>query len=142
MPSMKDAFLEFCSLTTDTTTEVGAKTDGTTKFGAGKVSMGANSLGSQDAEDLFVSGEIGMFVDGRWEVTFLRSSSMETGSWDVAPLPMYYEENDTSVHGVQAGHSGSVGLAISANSDKKNASAKVFTPRFHFACNFRRKRLK
>lgn len=123
MPSMKDAFLEFCSLTTDTTTEVGTKTDGTIKKGAGKVSMGANSLGSQDAEDLFVSGEIGMFVDGRWEVTFLRRSSMETG------------------YGVQAGHSGSVGLAISANSDKKNASAKVFTPRFHFACNFRRKRL-
>ncbi len=122
LPSMKDAFLEFCSLTTDTTTEVGTKTDGTIKKGAGKVSMGANSLGSQDAEDLFVSGEIGMFVDGRWEVTFLRSSSMKTGSWDVAPLPMYYEEDDTSVHGVQAGHSGSVGLAISANSDKKNAA--------------------
>ena len=129
LPSMLDAFLEFCSLTTDTETIVGTKTDGTPKKGAGNVSMGASALGSQQAEDLFASGEIGMFVDGRWETTFLRSASqVAKGSWDVAPLPMYKEydnEGNVTVHGVQAGHSGSVGLAISAGSTK-SAAAWVF----------------
>lgn len=126
LPSMKDAFLEFCSLTTDTTTEVGTKTDGSTKYGAGKVSMGASSLGTQQAEDLFAAGTIGMFVDGRWEVPFLRSTTqLAEGSWDVAPLPVYKEydeDGNITVHGVQAGHSGSVGLSISAKSDHKNAA--------------------
>ncbi len=129
LPSQLDAFLEFCALTTDTSTVVGTKSDGTTKYGKGKVSMGASSLGSQQAEDLFVSGDIGMFVDGRWETTFLRSeSSLAKGSWDVAPLPVYkeYDSNgDITVHGVQAGHSGSVGLAI-AEGSKVKAAAWMF----------------
>ena len=106
--------------------------DGVTdKKGAGKVSMGATSLGTQQAEDLFAAGTIGMFVDGRWETTFLRTSNMAKGSWDVAPLPVYkeYDKNDNyngeakvTVHGIRAGHSGSVGLAIAAGSDKKAAA--------------------
>ena len=126
LPSQYDAFLEFCSLTVATNETVGKMSDGVTdKKGAGKVSMGAESLGSQQAEDLFAAGTIGMFVDGRWETTFLRTSGMEAGSWDVAPLPVYkeYDENgDIAVHGIRAGHSGSVGLAISAGSDAKEAS--------------------
>ena len=125
LPSQYDAFLEFCSLTVAQSEVVGKKADGTDKKGAGKVSMGPTSLGAQGAEDLFAFGNIGMFVDGRWETTFLRASGMEAGSWDVAPLPVYkeYDENgDIAVHGIQAGHSGSVGLAISAGSDAKAAS--------------------
>ena len=125
LPSQYDAFLEFCSLTVAQNEVVGKKADGTDKYGAGKVSMGAQSLGTQQAEDLFASGNIGMFVDGRWETTFLRTSGMEAGSWDVAPLPVYkeYDENgDIAVHGIQAGHSGSVGLAIAEGSDAKAAS--------------------
>lgn len=129
LPSQLDAFLEFCALTTDTSTVVGTKSDGTEKKGKGKVSMGAESLGSQQAEDLFVSGDIGMFVDGRWETTFLRStSSLAKGSWDVAPLPVYkeYDNNgDITVHGISAGHSGSVGLAI-ADGSKAKAAAWMF----------------
>lgn len=122
LPSMKDAFLEFCALTTPVGTEVGTRTDGTKQYGY-KVSMGASSLGTQQAEDLFVSGEIGMFVDGRWEVTFLRESMKK--KWDVAPLPVYkeYDQDDNvTVHGVRAGHSGSVGLSIAQGSTKKNAA--------------------
>ena len=123
LPSMKDAFLEFCALTTPDGKEVGTRSDGSKKLG-NRVSMGADSLGTQQAEDLFVSGEIGMFVDGRWEVTFLREE-MEKGSWDVAPLPQYKEydqEGNVTVHGIRAGHSGSVGLAIAEGSSKKSAS--------------------
>ena len=132
LPSQYDAFLEFCSLTVEQNKTVGIMADGVTeKKGAGKVSMGASSLGTQQAEDLFAAGTFGMFVDGRWETTFLRTSNMEKGSWDVAPLPVYkeYDKNDNydgeakvTVHGIQAGHSGSVGLAIAAGSDKKAAA--------------------
>ena len=132
LPSQYDAFLEFCSLTVATNDTVGKMADGVTdKKGAGKVSMGATSLGTQQAEDLFAAGTIGMFVDGRWETTFLRTSNMAKGSWDVAPLPVYkeYDKNDNyngeakvTVHGIRAGHSGSVGLAIAAGSDKKAAA--------------------
>ena len=126
LPSQYDAFLEFCSLTVAQNEVVGKMADGVTdKYGAGEVSMGPQSLGAQGAEGLFAVGNIGMFVDGRWETTFLRASGMEAGSWDVAPLPVYkeYDENgDIAVHGIQAGHSGSVGLAIAAGSDAKEAS--------------------
>ncbi len=132
LPSQYDAFLEFCSLTVAQNDVVGKMADGVTdKKGAGKVSMGAESLGTQQAEDLFAAGNIGMFVDGRWETTFLRTSNMAKGSWDVAPLPVYkeYDKNDNfngeakvTVHGIPAGHSGSVGLAIAAGSNKKAAS--------------------
>ena len=129
LPSQLDAFLEFCALTTDTSTPVGTKSDGTVKNGKGKISIGADTLGSQQAEDLFVSGDIGMFVDGRWETTFLRSaSSLAKGSWDVAPLPVYKEydnDGDITVHGISAGHSGSVGLAI-AEGSKAKAAAWMF----------------
>ncbi len=132
LPSQYDAFLEFCSLTVATNETVGKMSDGVTdKKGAGKVSMGAQSLGTQQAEDLFAAGTIGMFVDGRWETTFLRTSNMAKGSWDVAPLPVYkeYDKNDNydgeakvTVHGIQAGHSGSVGLAIAEGSKVKTAA--------------------
>ena len=76
-----------------------------------------------------MSGNIGMFVDGRWETTFLRSaSSLAKGSWDVAPLPVYKEyddDGDITVHGISAGHSGSVGLAI-AEGSKAKAAAWMF----------------
>ena len=77
-----------------------------------------------------------MLVDGRWDVVEFRKQMGETYSenpdtsrgqynWDVAPLPMYktYDENgDIDVHGVEAGHSGSVALCMNAKSTKKNAS--------------------
>jgi multiple sugar transport system substrate-binding protein len=129
LPSMYDAFLEFVALTSKEGTEVGTKTDGSIQKGYG-VSMGAQSLGTADAEDYFASGKFGMFVDIRSEVSMLRekmsnSTQWGAGSWNVAPLPVYKEYNaDGSVkaHGIAAGHSSSMGLAISEGSQKKNAA--------------------
>jgi ABC-type glycerol-3-phosphate transport system substrate-binding protein len=92
--------------------------------------MGAESLGTADAEDYFASGKFGMFVDSRSEVSMLRekmsnSTKWGEGSWNVAPLPVYKEYNaDGSVkaHGIAAGHSASMGLAIAEGSQKKNAA--------------------
>lgn len=129
LPSMLDAFMEFVALTAKEGSVVGTGTDGTKKLGYG-VSMGANSLGTADAEDYFISGKFGMFVDGRWEVPTIRKGMSESkdwgkGSWNVAPLPVYkqYDENgNVAVHGVAAGHSGSVGLAIAEGSKNKEAA--------------------
>ncbi|MBQ8802761.1 MAG: extracellular solute-binding protein [Tyzzerella sp.] len=129
LPSMYDAFLEFVALTAKEGSVVGTMSDGTDKLGYG-VSMGANSLGTADAEDYFISGKFGMFVDGRWEVPTLRENMSESdkwgaGSWNVAPLPVYKEydaSGNVTVHGVAAGHSGSVGLAIADGSENKEAA--------------------
>lgn len=129
LPSMYDAFLEFVALTAKEGGNVGKTAAGTDKLGYG-VSMGANSLGTADAEDYFISGKFGMFVDGRWEVPTLRENMSESdkwgeGSWNVAPLPVYKEYDaagNVAVHGVAAGHSGSMGLAIAEGSDQKEAA--------------------
>ena len=129
LPSMYDAFLEFVALTAKEGHVVGTGSDGTQKLGYG-VSMGANSLGTADAEDYFISGKFGMFVDGRWEVPTLRENMSENekwgaGSWNVAPLPVYKEydaEGNVTVHGVAGGHSGSMGLAIAEGSRNKEAA--------------------
>ena len=129
LPSMYDAFLEFVALTAKEGSVVGTTTDGSKKLGYG-VSMGANSLGTADAEDYFISGKFGMFVDGRWEVPTLRkemsnSDKWGQGSWNVAPLPVYKEydaSGNVTVHGVAAGHSGSMGLAIADGSKNKEAA--------------------
>lgn len=129
LPSMYDAFLEFVALTAKEGSVVGTRSDGTKQLGYG-VSMGANSLGTADAEDYFISGKFGMFVDGRWEVPTLRENMSESskwgaGSWNVAPLPVYKEYDaagNVTVHGVAGGHSGSMGLAIAEGSDNKQAA--------------------
>ncbi len=128
LPTMKDAFIEFVSLTTPTNKVVDTNTKGQEVMGK-QVSMGQNSIGTQSARDRFAAGSIGMFVGGRWEVTHLRkkigiknSWMKDQDSWDVAPLPMYKEYNadgSVKVHGVQAGHSGSMGLAIAFKSKHK-----------------------
>lgn len=129
LPSMYDAFLEFVALTAKEGSVVGTGSDGIQKLGYG-VSMGANSLGTADAEDYFISGKFGMFVDGRWEVPTLRQNMSQSdkwgeGSWNVAPLPVYkeYDANgNVTVHGVAGGHSGSMGLAIAEGSRNKEAA--------------------
>ena len=129
LPSMYDAFLEFVALTAKEGSVVGTRVDGTQQLGYG-VSMGANSLGTADAEDYFASGKFGMFVDGRWEVPTLRKNMSENskwgaGSWNVAPLPVYKEydaDGNVTVHGVSGGHSGSMGLAIAEGSENKQAA--------------------
>ena len=123
LPSAKDALLEFCSLSMDVSEIVGTKSDGSSFYGKGNVSMGETSLGTQEAKGLFSIGEIGMYVGGREDTAFLReTSSLAAGSWDVAPLPVYKEydsDGEIIVHGISAGCSASVGLAIAENSKVK-----------------------
>lgn len=131
LPSMKDAFLEFAALTAPETEKVGVTSKGVEVYGK-HVSMGQESIGTQSARDRFSAGSFGMFVGGRWEVTHLRkkigtanSWMKDNESWDVAPLPVYKEYDESgniTVHGVQAGHSGSMGLAIARGSKKKQAA--------------------
>ena len=129
LPSMYDAFLEFVALTAKEGSTVGTRSDGSQQLGYG-VSMGANSLGTADAEDYFASGKFGMFVDGRFEVPTLRKNMSEkekwgAGSWNVAPLPVYKEydaQGNVTVHGVAGGHSGSMGLSIAEGSKNKEAA--------------------
>ena len=131
LPSMYDAFLEFVALTSPATEKVGTTSKGVDVYGK-NVSMGQESIGTQSARDRFSAGSFGMFVGGRWEVTHLRKKIGEKGSWmkdndswDVAPLPVYKEydaDGNITVHGVQAGHSGSMGIAIARKSTKKQAA--------------------
>ena len=132
LPSMYDAFLEFCSLTALEGATVGTRTDGVTVVKGKQVSMGQTSIGQQSARDRFADGQIGMFVGLRSAVTYLRKKindkqlwMKDNNSWDVAPLPVYKEYNTdgtVKVHGKQAGHSGSMGLAIAYGSKKKQAA--------------------
>ena len=76
----------------------------------------------------FASGKIAIVADGRWSVVYHRKNTDKTYAWDVAPLPMYKEydsEGNVTVHGVEAGHSGSVALCINKKS-KKNTAAWIF----------------
>lgn len=131
LPSQRDAFVEFVCVGQTKGTPV----DGD-KVGYGICPM-PTSIGNDAGKvSAFAKGEIAMLVDGRWDVVEFRKQMGETYSenpatgrgqynWDVAPLPMYktYDENgDIDVHGVEAGHSGSVALCMNAKSTKKNAS--------------------
>ena len=86
------------------------------------------SLGGDSGKTAaFAKGNLGMLVDGRWNVVNFRKQMDGKYLWDVAPLPQYkeYDENgDITVHGIEAGHSGSVALCINAKSTKKNAAWK------------------
>lgn len=134
LPSQREAFIEFVRLGTSTNVNVEL---GDVKLPGYGITMTPNSIGSDSAKtQAFMYGNVAMLVDGRWNVTEFRNkvgaSEADSGNsayfkWDVAPLPMYkeYDENgDITVHGVEAGHSGSVALCISAKSKVANAAWK------------------
>ncbi len=130
LPSQRDAMIEFVALTTPTTTEVAKG-----KYGHA-VSAYPKQIGSDsDKATKFAEGQIGMLVDGRWNVVDFRKQCGEKPGdgaagggkfeWDVAPLPQYKKydaQGNVTVHGVEAGHSGSVALCINKKSTKKNAA--------------------
>jgi ABC-type glycerol-3-phosphate transport system substrate-binding protein len=109
LPSQREAFIEFVLLSTDTNVQIG------TKYGY-NVTPKPTSIGGDGAKaEEFLNGNIHMLVDGRWNVTQFRE--LAKFDWDVAPLPVYkqYDSNgNVLVKGKEAGHSGSVALAISA----------------------------
>ncbi len=132
LPSQREAFTEFVRLAAKTSTIVDT-VNGEKLYGYG-ITPTPSSIGSDAGKvQAFAQGEIAMLVDGRWDVTKFRDP--DTGVdfvWDVCPLPMYREydkdgfdaSRKTTVHGIEAGHSGSVGLCISQNSKVKNAAWK------------------
>lgn len=132
LPSMYDAFLEFVSLTAPMGEEVGTRIVDGKKVTGKDVSVSQTETQTRSARDRFSDGEFGMYVGLRADVTHLRKEIGSRGSWmsdqeswDVAPLPLYKEydaDGNVKVHGVQAGHSGSMGLAIANKSKKKEAA--------------------
>lgn len=130
LPSQREAFTEFVRLAAKTNTVVDT-VNGEKLYGYG-ITPTPSSIGSDAGKtQAFAQGEIGMLVDGRWNVTYFRDPASGINfTWDVCPLPMYraYDaegfgaERNVTVHGIEAGHSGSVGLCISNNSKVKSAA--------------------
>ncbi len=130
LPSQRDAFVEFVRVGQKTSIEVDAGLKG---YG---ICPDPQSIGGDGSKAIaFTEGNVAMLVDGRWNVTNFRQVMDKTNisqyghpfAWDVAPLPMYKEydaEGNITVHGVEAGHSGSVALCINAKSKYKNAAWK------------------
>lgn len=111
MPSMKEAFTHFVQLSQPKTNDV----DGNGAMGYA-VSPSPDTLNTVGKSGYFTSGKTSMMVDGRWATTTYRKNIKEF-AWDVAPLPKAKD-------GVEAGHSGSMGLAISQKTKVKNAAWK------------------
>jgi|AGTN01.2.fsa_nt_gi ABC-type sugar transport system, periplasmic component len=122
LPSQREAFVEFVRLGqgTDVTVDGGLKGYG--------VTPNPNSIGGDAGKTLaFTQGKVAMLIDGRWNVPAFRLQMDGKYKWDVAPLPVYRRYDaagNVAAHGVPAGHSGSVSLAINAKSKYKNASWK------------------
>lgn len=107
LPSQREAFVEFVLLSTDSNVQI----DG--QYGYNICPKPTSIGGDRGKTTTFENKQLGMLVDGRWNVTNFRNKL--TFDWDVAPLPMYktYDSNnEVLVRGVEAGHSGSVALSI------------------------------
>ena len=132
LPSQREAFTEFVRLAAKTSTLVDT-VNGEQLYGYG-VTPTPSSIGSDAGKtQAFAQGEIAMLVDGRWNVSYFRDADSGVNFvWDVCPLPMYRDydvdgfgaERNITVHGIEAGHSGSVGLCINNNSQLTAASWK------------------
>lgn len=122
LPSQKDAFVEFVRLASKKTDTVSDSLKGY------EITPTPTSIGGDSGKtNAFANGQVAMLVDGRWNVTNFRQQMDNNYEWDVAPLPMYKEydsEGNITVHGVEAGHSGSVALCISKKSKVANAAWK------------------
>ena len=126
LPSIYDAFLEFCRLSQTTNRDV---TTGVKGYG---ISPSPTTLNQKGKNLYFTSGETAMLCQSLESVyTIGRSMSSE---WDVAPLYQYreYDEttgklktvNGTEIKGKKSAHNQSNGYAIPANSQKKAAAWK------------------
>lgn len=130
LPSQRDAFVEFVRVGQMESREVDNGL-----MGYGICPSPSTIQGDSGKALYFKNGYVSMLVDGRWNVVDFRENLCSTpGSpvkggfeWDVAPLPMYKqydEEGNITVHGIEAGHSGSVALSINARSKNKDAAWK------------------
>jgi len=125
IPSQRDAFVEFVRVGQNSGTVVD---NGLHGYGICPSPDSINGDAGKTAA--FATGNLGMLVDGRWSVVNFRKQMDSRFSWDVAPLTQYREydkpgfgmDRNVTVHGIEAGHSGSVSLAINAKSQKKDAA--------------------
>lgn len=131
LPSQREAFAEFLRIGPKTNAK--GETILMDKIECYGIAPRPTDVGTDGSDAGKISefewGNFAMLVDGRWDVTSFRKN-IKDFEWDVAPLPMYkkyYEEGDEDipagkevgdikVHGIEAGHSGSVALCISKNS--------------------------
>lgn len=141
LPSMREAFTEFVRLsqgasttvdtvkTSDLTDEYasvedfyGAASNGQLKGYA--ISPNPTTIAADGKNGYFTSGKVGLLVTTMSAVKQVRANMKD--DWDVAPMLVYKEYNDDGtevlVHGVQAAHSGSVGIALNAKTKKANAA--------------------
>jgi multiple sugar transport system substrate-binding protein len=122
LPSQREAFVEFVRLGQPTTSIVDDSL-----YGYG-VTPSPTSIGSDAGKTAaFAGGTVAMLVDGRWNVPNFRAQMDGKYEWDVAPLPVYKQYDaygDITVHGTEAGHSGSVAVSINAKSKYVNAAWK------------------
>lgn len=111
MPTMREAFTHFVSLSQPKTTDV----DGNGTMGLA-ITPTPDTLSTIGKSGYFTSGKVAMMVDGRWATVTYREN-IKNFTWNVAPLPK-------AEKGVEAGHSGSVGMGIWAKSKVKDEAWK------------------
>lgn len=118
LPSQRAAFTEFVRLGTNSNVVVD-KVDGVELKGYNITPRPDEIGGDSGKTTSFMNGHLAMLVDLRYITATFRNEMDNEYEWDVAPLPMYKEydsEGNITVHGIEAGHSGSVALCISKKS--------------------------
>ena len=136
LPSQREAFTEFVRLSQKTTVEVDDVSDiiksGQSFYGAdenGKIKGYAitpnpTTISADGKTGYFTSGKVSMLVNTMSSVKQVRANMRD--EWDVCPVLQYkeYSKDGKSVlvRGKQAAHSGSVGIAVNAKSQVKDAA--------------------
>lgn len=136
LPSQREAFTEFVRLSHSKGTVVDNVfdiiADGTSFYGADDngdlygygITPNPTTIESDGKVGYFTSGKLGMLVTTMSGVRQIATNMKD--EWDVAPMLVYKEYSDDGkqvlVHGVEAAHSGSVGLAINAKSNVATAA--------------------
>lgn len=116
LPSQRAAFTEFIRIGSKTDSVVDV-VDGNKLNGYGITPYPTDIGGDAGKTTSFMNGHLAMLVDLRYITSTFRNEMDDEYEWDVAPLPMYkeYDANgNITVHGIEAGHSGSVALCISS----------------------------
>lgn len=136
LPSMREAFTEFVRLSHKPNQVVdnvlGVYDDVSDFYGADKngniygygITPNPTTIASDGKNGYFTAGKVSMLVTTRSAVRQIRNNMKD--DWDVAPMLVYkeYSEDGKSVlvHGIEAAHSGSVAICISAKTKYPQAA--------------------
>lgn len=126
LPSIRDAFTEFCRLSQAKNKAVTGSQNG---YG---VSPSPTTMGNNSKVSYFTTGEVAIVCEDLNATRTIGETMKTLGKeWDVAPLYQYREYgsdgtvktvNGTPVVGKKAGHNYSEGYAIPANAKNKDAA--------------------